>query len=152
VENSGAISATGGKNAADNIAIDLAANAGGATVKQIAVGEGKTAPSITGDVRFGSGNDVFDIADGTVKGNTSFGAGNNQLKLSGDAVYTGNAVFGGGNDNFVLEGASRFTGLADFGGGSDMLSSGGYSVRSGALANSSGLGGCVNGGAFDVEG
>lgn len=152
VENSGAISATGAKNAADNIAIDLTANAGGATVKQIAVGEGKTAPSITGDVRFGSGDDVFDIADGTVKGNTSFGAGNNRLKLSGDAVYTGNATFGAGSDSFAMEGSSRFTGLADFGGGSDTLSIGGTSVFSGTLANSSGLGVSVNGGAFDVQG
>src|SRR3546814_11366941 len=51
VENSGAISATGATDAADNIAIDLSANNGGATVKQTAVASGATAPSIPRQAR-----------------------------------------------------------------------------------------------------
>src|SRR3546814_3035048 len=81
VENSGAISATGAKDAADNIAIDLIANNGGATVKQTAVASGATAPSITGNVRFGGGNDVFDIADGKMTGNTHFRSEEHQSEL-----------------------------------------------------------------------
>src|SRR3546814_15159776 len=83
VENSGAISATGAKDAADNIAIDLSANNGGATVKQTAVASGATAPSITGNVRFGGGNDVLELADGKMTGTTSFGGGDNQHNLTG---------------------------------------------------------------------
>src|SRR3546814_107212 len=119
VENSGAISATGAKDAADNIAIDLSANSSGAIVKQTAVASGVTAPSIAGDIRFGGGNDVFDIADGKVSSNTGFGGGDNQLKLSGDAAYAGDTSFGAGNDSFAMAGSSTFNGVADFGGGSD---------------------------------
>ena len=68
-------------------------------MKQTAVASGVTAPSIIGDVRFGGGNDVFDIADGSVKGNSFFGAGNNRLALSGDATYAGTARFGAGSDS-----------------------------------------------------
>lgn len=153
VENSGAISATGALASSDrNVAIDLSANNGGATVRQTAVASGVAAPTITGDVRFGGGNDVFDIADGTVKGTTYFGAGNNRLTMSGDAIYTGTARFGSGNDTMALSGTSVFSGAADFGGGSDTLTLGGTSRFSGTLANSSGLAVAANGGTFDVTG
>lgn len=153
IENSGAISATGALATSDrNIAIDLSANAGGATVKQTAVASGVTAPSIVGDVRFGGGNDVFDIADGSVKGNSFFGAGNNKLALSGDATYAGKANFGGGNDEMTLAGSSKFTGTVDFGGGTDKLTIGGSSAFSGGLLNSQGLAVSVSGGTFDVAG
>jgi len=153
VENSGTISATGALATSDrNIAIDLSANNNGATIKQTAVAAGIAAPSIVGDVRFGGGNDVFDIADGSVKGNSFFGAGNNKLALSGDATYAGNARFGAGNDTMSLAGTSKFTGLADFGGGSDSLTIGGTSIFSGTLANSQGLAVAVSGGTFDIGG
>lgn len=153
VENSGTITATGALATSDrNVAIDLSANAGGATVKQTAVASGVTAPSIVGDVRFGTGNDIFDIADGSVKGTASFGAGNNQLSLSGDAAYDGTARFGTGNDSMTLAGTSKFSGLADFGGGSDTLAIGGTAIFSGRLANSQGLAVSVNAGTFDVTG
>ncbi|MGV3730432.1 MAG: autotransporter outer membrane beta-barrel domain-containing protein [Sphingopyxis sp.] len=153
VENSGAISATGALATSDrNIAIDLSANGTGATVKQTAVASGITAPSIVGDVRFGGGNDVFDIADGSMKGDSFFGAGDNRLALSGDATYEGDARFGAGSDTMTLAGTAKFSGLADFGGGTDTLTIGGTSVFSGTLANSAGLAVSVSGGAFDVRG
>ena len=153
VENSGTISATGALATSDrNIAIDLSANTSGATVKQTVVATGVTAPSIVGDVRFGGGNDVFDIADGSVKGNSFFGAGNNKLALSGDATYAGKANFGGGNDEMTLAGSSKFTGTADFGGGTDKLTIAGTSAFSGRLLNSQGLAVSVSGGTFDVTG
>lgn len=153
IENSGIISATGAAATSDrNIAIDLSANGNGATVKQTAVASGIAAPSIVGDVRFGGGNDVFDIADGSVKGNTVFGAGNNRLAMSGDATYAGKASFGSGNDVMALTGTSVFSGTADFGGGNDTLTIGGTSRFSGNLLNSQGLGVSVDGGTFDVTG
>ncbi|MBO9498038.1 MAG: autotransporter domain-containing protein [Novosphingobium sp.] len=152
VENSGKISATGA--AADsgrNIAIDLSANTAGATVRQTAVASGFAAPSITGDIRFGSGNDVLDVADGTVTGNVSFGDGNNGFALSGDAVFTGKALFGTGNDTLTLAGTSVFNGVADFaGGGNDTLTLNGTSWFKGTLANSGNLAVAVNGGFLDV--
>ncbi|WP_422061181.1 autotransporter outer membrane beta-barrel domain-containing protein [Sphingopyxis sp.] len=153
VENSGTISATGALATSDrNVAIDLSANNAGTTVKQTAVASGVAAPSIVGDVRFGGGNDVFDIADGSVKGNSYFGAGNNRLSLSGDATYAGLAKFGAGSDTLSLAGTSVFSGTADFGGGADTLTIAGTSRFAGKLMNASGLAVSVDAGTFDVGG
>lgn len=153
VENSGNIVASGALATSNrNVAIDLSANTGNASIRQTVVASGVAAPSITGDVRFGGGNDTFDVADGAVKGTTSFGAGNNRLNLLGDAIYTGKASFGAGSDSMTLTGTSAFTGSADFGGGLDSLSIGGTSHFSGSLANAQGLALSVNGGTFELTG
>lgn len=152
VENSGAISAGGADEDSDrNVAIDLTANATGATVRQTAVASGKTAPSIKGDVRFGAGDDVFQIADGTVSGNVTFGAGSNELALSGDAKQTGTVTFGGGVDTMSLAGSSVFDGTVDFGGGSDVLTLAGSARFSGALTNAESLAVTVSGGVLDLS-
>jgi len=151
VENSGAISASGAEDGSGrNIAIDLSANAGGGTVRQTQVGTGITAPSIEGDIRFGGGNDTLDVADGTVKGAVAFGAGDNALKLSGDAVQSGSIAFGAGNDAMTLGGTSVFSGSADFGGGADTLTLSGGARFSGSLANATGLAVNVGGGTLDI--
>lgn len=153
LENSGAIAATGALATSDrNVAIDLSANNTGATIRQTAVAANAKAPSITGDVRFGGGNDIFDIADGKVIGHSSFGTGNNRLNLSGDAVYNGKASFGTGADTLTLADASIFNGSADFGGGSDMLKLSGTARFSGTLSNAQGLAVTVSGATFDALG
>ena len=152
LENSGAISASGAAaGSGRNLAIDLSANTSGVTIRQTVVAAGITAPAITGDVRTGSGNDLFDIADGTVTGTVSLGAGNNRLQLSGDAKLTGKALFGSGNDVLSLAGTSVFEGSADFaGGGTDTLTLAGTSRFSGTLLNAGQLGVAVNGGTLDL--
>lgn len=142
IENAGAISG--------ETAINLSANSSGATIRQTVVTSGTAAPSISGAIKFGSGNDLFDIADGTVSGNTTFGTGNNALKLSGDAIYTGNAAFGSGNDSMELSGTSSFTGNADFGGGTDSLTLSGNAVFTGAIANGGGVALAINGGRLNL--
>lgn len=149
VSNSGAIAATGA-TAGSNVAIDLSANTTGARISQTVVASGVTAPSIIGDIRFGAGNDAFDIADGSVSGDSSFGGGANTLALSGDAAYAGKALFGGGNDNMTLAGSSAFSGDADFGGGADMLTLGGTAKFNGRLLGAQGLAVTVNGGTLDI--
>ena len=151
IENSGAISATGAEaTSGRNIAIDLSANTAGATVRQTQVAADITAPSIVGDVRFGAGNDVFDVADGTVKGDAYFGGGANRMNLSGDAVYTGKAVFGADNDILSLAGSAKFDGVVDFGGGADSLTLAGTSLLSGRLLNASNASVNVSGGALSI--
>ncbi|OYW45895.1 MAG: autotransporter domain-containing protein [Sphingomonadales bacterium 32-68-7] len=153
IENSGTISATDldeDEEADHHIAIDLSANTSGATVRQTLVAAGVTAPSIAGDVRFGTGNDLFDVADGTVTGDISFGTGNNTLNLSGDAVHSGDVTFGAGNDLVSLVGASRLGGSVDFGGGADSLSIAGTSVFSADLVNAGNLAVTVSGGALSI--
>lgn len=153
VENAGAISATGAATASDrNVAIDLRANGAGASVRQIAVASGVAAPSITGDVLFGSGADTLDLADGSYAGLASFGAGSNRLALSGDATFSGKALFGAGNDVMTLAGTSMFTGAADFGGGADTLTIGGTALFQGTLTNAGALAVRVDGGRFEVTG
>lgn len=109
IENTGSINVTGPTaGSAQSIAIDLSANTTGATVRQALVAN--NGPSITGNILFGSGSDVLDIADGTVTGTTRFGEGADQLRISGDSTYVGDVDFGGGADTLTLSGTSRFTG------------------------------------------
>jgi hypothetical protein len=151
IENSGTISATGAAaSSTRNIAIDLSANAGGATVKQTAVASNFTAPSITGDIKFGAGGDTLDIADGKLAGNVSFGTGDNDFLLSGDAVAGGKLTFGGGADAITTSGTSVFNGAVDFGGGGDTLTIGDTSSFTGQLTNATGLAVAVNKGTFGV--
>ncbi len=111
IENSGAISASGADAASTrNVAIDLSARTAGSIVRQTVVASGTTAPSIIGDIRFGSGNDLLELLDGGVAGTVSFGGGANQLLMSGDAVFSGTADFGGG------AGTLRIADTAGFGG------------------------------------
>jgi len=151
VENSGKIVASGGATGS-NIAIDLSANTTGTSIKQIAVTSAVTAPSITGDIKFGTGNDLLDLADGTLTGNVTMGGGTDKLNLSGDAVMTGNVTFGAGADTMALAGTSVFNGTADFGGGADVLTIGGTSTFSGTLANAQNLAVTVSGGTLSVAG
>ena len=140
IENSGGIGvANASILGSSGIAFDLTANISGVTVRQLAVAATAAAPSISGTMLFGSGNDLLDIADGTVFGAASFGLGNNMLSLSGDGVMTGASTFGSGADSVSLAGTSKLTGNIDFGGGADILSLAGTSRFSGSLANSSGL-------------
>ncbi len=153
VENSGAISASGALATSErNVAIDLSANGAGVIVRQTAVAAGITAPSILGDLRFGTGNDLFDVADGTVTGSMRFGAGNNRLALSGDAAVSGAAIFGAGNDAVTLAGSSSFAGSADFGGGSDTLTLAGTSRFTGSITNAANLAVAVSGGTLGITG
>jgi hypothetical protein len=153
LENSGAISATGAKADSNrNIAIDLTANVSGAIVRQTQVAAGITAPTITGDILLGSGNDLLEIADGTVTGRTLFSDGNDTLRLLGDAVYSGTVEFGAGSSAMTLAGTSVFKGKADFGGNASTLSIGGTSVFQGTLANSGQLAVSIAGGALDLAG
>ncbi|MDP9422765.1 MAG: autotransporter domain-containing protein [Pseudomonadota bacterium] len=151
IENSGAITAAGAAaTSTRNVAIDLSANATGATIKQTAVAATFTAPSITGDIKFGTGSDTLDVADGKLAGNVSFGSGANQFLLSGDAVANGKLSFGAGTDSISTSGTSVFSGSVDFGGGADTLTIGGTSSFTGQLTNATGLAVSVNKGTFGV--
>ncbi|GAA0486598.1 autotransporter outer membrane beta-barrel domain-containing protein [Parasphingorhabdus litoris] len=89
IENSGTIEAISEKSGVGKaIAIDLSENDGGATVRQFAR-EDAAAPSIAGEVRFGAGNDIFDIADGSVVGRLDFGGGADRLTVSDGASFRG---------------------------------------------------------------
>ena len=139
IENTGSITVANASTlGAKAVAFDLRANGTGATVRQLAVTTG-TAPSINGQMLFGSGSDTLDIADGAVNGTAKFGLGNNTLSLSGDAVMRGGAQFGTGADTVQLAGTSQLFGDIDFGGGADVLTLGGTSSYKGQLAGTAGL-------------
>ncbi|MCT2398454.1 autotransporter outer membrane beta-barrel domain-containing protein [Novosphingobium mangrovi (ex Huang et al. 2023)] len=152
LENSGAITASGAAAASGrNVAIDLSAATQDLTVRQTQVASGYDAPSISGDVRLGSGNDLLAIADGSLTGDVTFGGGDDRLALSGDAVQTGKVTFGGGADTMTLEGSSSFSGTLDFGGGADSLTLAGTSAFGGSLLNASQASVKVSGGALDIR-
>ena len=134
VENSGLISVNNSDTLGTSAtAIDLSANVAGATVRQTVVASG-TAPAINGQIKFGSGNDLLDVRDGTVTGNVFFGGGSNALSMSGDALMNGNADFGGGAGTLQLAGTSSFAG--------NLLNSAGIAatVGAGAKLNATNLG------------
>ncbi|WP_343525885.1 autotransporter domain-containing protein [Sphingomonas sp.] len=137
VENAGTIAAAGG-DSSRSVAIDLSANTSGAVVRQIAPASGAAAPTITGAIRFGSGNDRLEIAAGTVSGDVGFGTGNNSLTMSGTGIYAGTATFGTGADTLTIGDTARFDGVADFAGqGQDLLAITGKGIFAGRLANAS---------------
>lgn len=140
LENSGSLGVANSLSLGDKgIAFDLSANGGGVTVRQLVAATGAAAPAISGQMLFGAGNDVFDVADGTVFGTAKFGAGNNSLSLSGDAVFNGAVQFGSGSDTLQLAGTSVLKADIDFGGGTDVLTLAGTSAFNGKLSGSAGL-------------
>lgn len=150
IENTGTISAISAKPGTDKaIAIDLAANTAGATVRQSAATAGGK-PSITGDVRFGSGSDLLEVSAGSVTGAMRFGAGSNRLVASGEAVLTGDASFGTGADTVQLAGKSALVGKLDFGGGADTLAISGTAQFRGSLAGAAQAAVTVSGGTLAI--
>ncbi|HIV79301.1 MAG TPA: autotransporter domain-containing protein [Candidatus Sphingomonas excrementigallinarum] len=137
VENAGII-AGAGADSSRSVAIDLSANTSGAVVRQITPATGAAAPSITGAIRFGSGDDRLQIGAGAVSGDVSFGTGTNRLEMSGTGTYAGTATFGTGADMLTIGDAARFDGVADFAGrGQDLLAITGKGIFAGRLANAS---------------
>jgi hypothetical protein len=144
IENAGTIAASGAQ-AARNVAIDLAANTAGATIKQ-------TAGSISGHVLLGSGSDRVELSGGSLAGDVSFGAGDNTYALSGGAVHSGKAIFGAGTDALSLAGSAKLVGGADFGGGVGTRTRAGTSRFTGSLTNAGGVAVTVGGGVFHATG
>lgn len=153
IENSGAITATGAEaDSGRNIAIDLSANTTGATIRQSQVATGVTPPTITGDIRLGSGDDLLDLRDGVVRGEVTFGDGIDRMTLSGDAVFQGTAVFGGQADELVLTSSSIFLGTADFGGGAGSLDLDNAAIFSGSLINAQNVAVNLTDGVLSLDG
>ncbi|TXC69159.1 autotransporter outer membrane beta-barrel domain-containing protein [Sphingorhabdus soli] len=151
LENSGSISASGGKDAGSNVAIDVSANGNGVVVRQIKVGSGYAAPAIAGDVVFGAGDDQLTLEDGTLTGDVRFGGGDDKFSLSGDAVQKGRVTFGASNDAMQLADTAVFDGTADFGGGADVLTLMGTSKFTGSIVNAGGLAIDLQGGTLDLK-
>lgn len=151
IENSGKIVAEGAKaGSGRNVAIDLTAVTAGATLRQTAVGAGIAAPVIDGDVLFGSGSDLFEIADGKVSGTVDFGTGQDRLTLSGDAQFAGTVKFGAPGAAVSLAGSSAFAGQTDFAGGAATLSLSDKAAYAGRLTGSQNLAVTVAGGTLDL--
>lgn len=147
LSNTGIISASGGLT---NMAIDLSANSSGITLTQALASSTASAPSITGDVRLGSGNDVLTVSAGRITGNVSLGAGNDSMALSGSSSLTGDLSFGSGTASLTLADTAALTGAVDFGGGSGTLTLGGTSSLTGAIGNSGGMAVVLNGGTLNA--
>ncbi len=147
LSNTGYINASGG---ASNIAIDLSANSSGVTLTQALASATASTPSITGDIRLGSGNDNVTVSAGSITGDLSMGAGNDSLTMTGTSTLTGDVSFGTGNAALSLGDSATITGDVDFGGGTGALTLGGTSVISGAINNAGGMAVTLNGGTLDA--
>jgi uncharacterized protein with beta-barrel porin domain len=148
--NSGKISAAGGKDGS-NIAIDMSANSSGITLTQALASSTATAPSITGDVRLGSGNDIVTVSAGTITGDVNLGTGSNSLSLSGASTLTGDVALGGSGSRLSLSGTSQINGGVDFGGGSSTLTLSDTAALNGAISNAAQTAVVVNGGTLNAS-
>jgi hypothetical protein len=71
------------------VAIDLSASTIGSTITQAQNPDTTATPLITGDIRFGAGNDSLIASAGNITGDVDFGGGADTLTLSGGTVFTG---------------------------------------------------------------
>lgn len=149
LSNSGRISATGGKEGS-NVAIDMTANGSGITLTQAAASATAAAPSIVGDVRLGSGNDVVTVSAGSITGDVNLGSGVNRLSLSGSSTLTGDVALGGSGSSITLAGTSRLNGAVDFGGGATSLTLSDTAILNGSIANAGNTAVVLNGGTLDA--
>ena len=81
--------------------------------------EDVVAPTLAGDVLFGSGNDTLTSTSGTISGNVEFSLGNASMTLSG-TTFDGDVIFSDGDNDISLN-SSTFTGDMVFGGDSHIL-------------------------------
>ncbi|MBL4854588.1 MAG: autotransporter domain-containing protein [Robiginitomaculum sp.] len=121
LDNSGAIGAFGinsdilGEQATNFnlIAIDVSFNTTGFTLNQTVFTDPDTqtdtVPAITGDILLGSGDDLINIAGGTVNSRIDFGAGADRLQISGGSSVIGSLVDSDGQLEIMVTGGSSLT-------------------------------------------
>ncbi len=115
ISNTGTIRAVAfadAQNTADTnfttIALDLSANTLGVDITQSQETDG-TEPAIDGDILLGSGDDSLIASAGTITGDLEFGAGADVFTLSGGSVYTGTLSDSGGGVTISVMGGSTLT-------------------------------------------
>ena len=90
------LSTPGAAVTGQNIAMDLSANTTGVHILQYLPSGDTLAPTITGSVLLGSGNDRVEILAGALTGNLDLGAGANSLTIDNGAAVKGNLDAAGG--------------------------------------------------------
>jgi uncharacterized protein with beta-barrel porin domain len=121
LDNSGTIGAFGANSDAlsaeatnfNLIAIDVSANTTGFTLNQTVFTDPDTGvdttPIISGDILLGSGDDVVNIAGGTVSGLIDFGDGADRLQISGGSSVTGALTDSDGQLEIIVTDGSSLT-------------------------------------------
>lgn len=93
------------------VAIDVSANTAGFTLNQTIFTDPDTqedsTPNIEGQILLGSGDDLLNIADGTVTGDISFGNGADRLQISNGAIVTGQVIDSDGQLEILLTDKAR---------------------------------------------
>jgi len=95
------------------IAIDVSFNTTGFTLNQTVFTNPDTgtdtAPTITGDILLGSGDDLINITGGTINSRIDFGAGADRLLISGGSSVIGSLVDSDGQLEIMVTGGSSLT-------------------------------------------
>jgi len=97
LDNSGTISAIGANSDPNQeqgtsfslVALDRSLSTSDFTLTQSQIDPDTNAPSITGDINLGSGDDTLTVSAGTVTGDIDFATGAHILSLSGGSTYNG---------------------------------------------------------------
>ena len=173
IDNTGYITVTGASED-ETLALDLAANTSGVTIRQYlnavdaeayadeledyAEDEDSTYDpdnptiyaSMIGDIVTGSGNDLLDVATGQIKGNTYLSAGDDLVNLSGNARYIGTIHSGTGDFALTMSDTSKFAGTLDVAGEAATLTLSDSAYFSGTTQNAAQLAVQVDGGLFEA--
>jgi len=134
VSNTGTITAADQSSTAT--AIDVRTNTSGFSYNQSLASSDAAAPSLTGAIITGTGNDIIVASAGKISSAMTLGDGDNQVLLSGTAAFTGTATMGSGNDTVSLGDTSSFSGVINFGTGADALNVGSGASFSGQVSGS----------------
>lgn len=139
------------------VAIDLSANTSGVTITQYSPEdededeEELVTTSINGNIRTGSGNDLIDASDGEIRGDSFLGAGNDTVRLSGDAFYRGDIAFGSGTGTLSIIDDAAMRGTLDFANEIGTVTIDGSGQFRGTVENGSRLSVDVRSGSFGAE-
>lgn len=124
IANTGAISAavSSGYVAGQSVALDLSANTSGVTVTQaLSDVDDATAPSITGDILTGSGDDRIALSSGSVTGDIALGAGRDTVTVDSARIEGAIDFSAGAGGRLALSGTGRVTGDVTFGADAAMV-------------------------------
>src|SRR3546814_9923278 len=100
----------------------------------------------------GAGNDILSANAGQIVGNSFLRDGDDQLLLSGEAVYSGKVYFGAGTGIAALSDDAYFVGNIDFDGNAGSLSIADNAIFYGTLTGAENASVDVSGGAFGPNG
>ncbi|KWV91074.1 hypothetical protein [Erythrobacter sp. YT30] len=139
------------------VALDLSSNTSGVTITQFSPPdededeEELITTAITGDILTGSGDDLLDVSDGQIPGDSFFGSGDDRVLLSGDAIYSGDIDFGEGLATLDIDDEATMSGAIEINNQIGAITIAGDGAFRGQISGGDALSVDVQSGSFGAE-